>query len=170
MSQCSPNEFGSVFHRVLYMWVNAETLLHQWYCVCDWEKGNKLAVVLWNPEVKKSVIFSVSQQTWNNGYHKGQFQLQCKNKSGGLLWSQRWTTGIPLKTHSSSINVGKKSYFIEIWLSLLFIISVPSRLNNLQMSVLENGWQRISEAPGLILTLSFLDSSAEWEHCSYVGI
>lgn len=39
-------------------------------------------VVIIKPEVEKYVIFSVSQQKWNNGYLKGQFQLQCKNKSG----------------------------------------------------------------------------------------
>lgn len=43
---------------------------------------SKLGCNYLQAEVEKYVIFSVSQQKWNNGYLKGQFQLQCKNRSG----------------------------------------------------------------------------------------
>lgn len=44
--------------------------------------ASKLGYNYLQAEVEKYVIFSVSQQKWNNGYLKGQFQLQCKNRSG----------------------------------------------------------------------------------------
>lgn len=67
---------------------NAKHYTHKVSCT------SKLGCNDLHAEVEKYVIFSVPQQKWNNGYLKGQFQLQCKNRSGWLLWSQRWTAGI----------------------------------------------------------------------------